>query len=258
MGKVMLGTNWKMHKTVRESKQYTKKLLDFTEKYENIQFFIIPPYTNLWHVKEMINNSNMFIGAQNMHYKSEGPFTGEISPKMLKEIDLDIVQLGHSERRQYYNENDYEINKKVLTSLNYKFTPLICIGENIEEKNYKITKEKLRMQVKITLKDVSLEDVRKVWLAYEPIWAIGKGGIPATPEYAEEAHGYIREILVELYGSEIANEVPLLYGGSVNPENALSLIKRKNIDGLFIGRSAWDLEQFFQIIEMVDNHIKTM
>ncbi|NMA87390.1 MAG: triose-phosphate isomerase [Tissierellia bacterium] len=256
MKKIMLGTNWKMHRTVEDAKKYTKELSNFIKDYENIQFFIIPPYTSLWHIREMTKDGSLLVGAQNAHYEPEGAFTGEISPKMLREIGLDIIQLGHSERRQYYNENDYEINKKVLAALDYDFIPLICIGENIHEKNHGVTKEKLRMQVKITLKDVPSEDVKKIWLAYEPIWAIGSSGIPATPEYAEEAHGYIREILTELYGSEIANEIPLLYGGSVNPENALPLIKRDNIDGLFIGRSAWDLKQFFEIIKDVDGYDK--
>lgn len=256
MKKVLLGTNWKMHRVVKDAKEYTEKLLEYANEYDSIQFFIIPPYTNLWDVKGVIPNRKVLLGAQNMHYESEGAFTGEISPKMLKEIDLEVIMLGHSERRQYFNENDYEVNKKAITALEYDFTTLICIGENIDEKNYGVTKEKLRTQTKIVLKDISPEDVQNIWLAYEPIWAIGADGIPASPEYAEKAHGYIREVLVELYGEEIANEIPLLYGGSVNPENAQSLIERDNIDGLFIGRSAWDLEQFIQIIDTVDNYIK--
>lgn len=249
MKKVLLGTNWKMHKTTEEATTYTKELLQLVKDYNQFQFFIIPPYTDLWEVRRIAEKSELLIGAQNMHYEDEGAYTGEISPKMLKEIGINIVELGHSERRQYYNENDYSVNKKAAVAIKNEFIPLICVGEYLEDKKYGITEEVIRKQVKIALYGISSKDIQKIWLAYEPVWAIGVNGIPAEPSYASKVHTCIRNVLNELYGSEIAKEVPILYGGSVNEENGVKLIQEKDIDGLFIGRSAWDVSNFRVIVE---------
>jgi L-erythrulose 1-phosphate isomerase len=253
--KILLGTNWKMHKTVEEALKYTNALKELAKDFSQFKFFIIPPYTDLWHVKKELGDSGILLGAQNMHWEEEGAFTGEISPRMLKEIGIDIIELGHSERRQYYNENDYTVNKKAVAALEKGFIPLICIGEYIEDKNYGVTEEVIGRQLKIALHGVSDEDVQKVWIAYEPVWAIGANGIPAEPSYASKVQSHIRKVLMSLYGEEIAREIPILYGGSVNIENCEALIQQRDIDGLFIGRAAWNTESFRVITEKVSKLI---
>jgi len=252
MKKILLGTNWKMHKTVAEAKSYTEKLRCLANDYHQFQFFIIPPYTALWEIKNQLKDSNLLFGAQNMHWEDDGPFTGEISPKMLEEIGINIVELGHSEIRQHNNENDYTVNNKVLAALKYDFIPLICLGENLMQKDYGVAEDIISCQLKIALNGVSKEEALKIWIAYEPVWAIGALGIPAEPSYASKIQTHIRMILSELYGKEYASKIQILYGGSVNEDNAATLIKQPNIDGLFIGRAAWKIETFRKICEQID------
>ncbi|MHB8065353.1 MAG: triose-phosphate isomerase [Ruminiclostridium sp.] len=248
MKRVLLGTNWKMHKTAEEAVNYTKELKELSRNFESFEIFIIPPYTDLWEVKKIVKDSSILLGAQNMHWEAEGAYTGEISPKMLKEIGIDIIELGHSERRQYYNETDFTVNKKVLAALNYGMIPLICVGEKLEDKEYGVSKEILSKQVKLALNGVLESQVSKIWIAYEPVWAIGEQGIPAEPSYIGEIHTHIRNILIELYGENSGTIVPILYGGSVNIDNSVAFIKQPNVDGLFIGRSAWMTENFHNIM----------
>lgn len=248
MKRVLLGTNWKMHKTAEEAVNYTKELKELSRDFEGFEIFIIPPYTDLWEVKKIVKDSSILLGAQNMHWEDEGAYTGEISPKMLKEIGINIIELGHSERRQYYNETDFTVNKKVLAALNYGMIPLICVGERLEDKEYGISKEVLARQVKLALKDVTEDQVPKIWIAYEPVWAIGEQGIPAKPDYIGEIHTHIRNVLIELYGEKSAKLIPILYGGSVNIDNSVPFIQQPNVDGLFIGRSAWDAKSFRDIM----------
>lgn len=256
MKRVLLGTNWKMHKTAEQAITYTKELKELSHDIEGFEIFIIPPYTDLWEVKKVLKDSSILLGAQNMHWEDEGAYTGEISPKMLKEIGINIIELGHSERRQYYNETDFTVNKKVLAGLNCGFIPLICVGERQEDKEYGISKEVLARQVKLALKNVSEKQVPKIWLAYEPVWAIGEQGIPAEPGYIGEIHTYIRNVLKELYGEKSSAKVPILYGGSVNIDNSVDFIQQPNVDGLFIGRSAWKAENFYNIILKIRDVLK--
>lgn len=252
MDKVFIGTNWKMHKTIKQGREYCRKLKEIIEKRDKrMQFFIIPSYTSLSSLREEVD-STILLGSQNMHWEDEGPFTGEISPTMLNEIGIDLVELGHSERRQYYNENDFDLNKKVLAALNHEMIPLLCIGEKIEDKENEISKESLSIQLKIGLKNVSLEQTKKLWIAYEPVWAIGAGGTEADPEYVYIMHDHIRSVLVEIFG-DAGSEIPILFGGSVNRGNAIPYLRGENVNGLFIGRSAWDLEKFEPIIEDIEN-----
>ncbi|SES78091.1 triosephosphate isomerase (TIM) [Salinibacillus kushneri] len=248
MNKLWIGTNWKMTKGIADGLTYTKELKRISEKLStSIELFIIPSYTALVPIKEEVRHSRIHLGAQNMHWENEGAFTGEISPKMLKEIGIDIVELGHSERRQYYNENDRDINKKVHAGLHYGFTPLVCIGENIEQKNNNISKETLAMQLKVCLKDLTKEQADKVMVAYEPVWAIGEKGTPADPEYVAHIHRFIRQTLVEMFG-EAGYKVILLFGGSVSKHNFLDYINSQDVNGLFIGRAAWNTKSFEEIL----------
>jgi triosephosphate isomerase len=255
MDKVYIGTNWKMHKTIQQGREYCRKLKEIIGKRdERIQFFIIPSHTSLTSLREEVD-STILLGAQNMHWEEEGPFTGEISPTMLKEIGIDLVELGHSERRQYYNENDHDLNKKVLAALDNEMIPLLCIGEKMEDKENGISKESLSIQLKIGLKNVSPDQTKKLWIAYEPVWAIGVGGTEAEADYVYIMHDHIRNVLIELYG-DAGREIPILFGGSVNRGNAIDYLRGENVDGLFIGRSAWDLELFEPIIDDIEQLIK--
>lgn len=251
MKKLLLGTNWKMHKTSEEAMKYTKELLEATKELDSFQFFIIPPFTDLWGVRKLTMNTHILMGAQNMHWEEQGAFTGEISPTMLKEIGIDLIEIGHSERRQYYNENDYAVNKKVRAGLAHGFIPLVCVGEQLIDKEYNVTEEVIGRQVKIALDGISSEDAKKIWLAYEPVWAIGNAGIPAEPSYAGKIHTHIRNVLIGLYGEETASKIPVLYGGSVNHDNAEALIKQPNVDGLFVGRTAWDAQSFRRLADLL-------
>lgn len=162
---------------------------------------------------------------------------------MLKELNLGLVMIGHSERRHVFGETDIEENKKVKTALRHGFTALLCIGETKEQKDYGISPEVLRTQLKVGLHDIPMDKLDKVWIAYEPVWSIGVNGTPASPEYAESMHKIIKETLSELF-QENASQIPVLYGGSVNPQNADKLIVQPSIDGLFTGRAAWDADKF--------------
>lgn len=186
-----------------------------------------------------------------MHWEEEGAFTAEISPLMLKDYNIDLIELGHSERRQYYNENDYDINKKLKAAYSFDFKPLICVGEKEIEKNYELGPEIISLQLKTIFNNIKREDAKKAWIAYEPVWAIGEGGKPATSEYAEKIHQLIRDKMAELYDDQLAAEITILYGGSVNYDNAIDFISEANIDGLFIGRAARKADSFSEIIHLV-------
>lgn len=255
MKKVLLGTNFKMHKTINETIEYVSELNKLTNKLDKMQFFIVPSFVSLSEVKKTIKDTNILLGAQNMHWDDEGAYTGEISPVMLKEVGVDIIELGHSERRQYYNETDFTVNKKVLSSLKFDFTTLICVGEPLIYKEYGTSYEYLSLQIKIALKAVEEKDMKKVWIAYEPLWAIGEKGIQAEPSYIGEIHDSMRKVLIELYGEKIGHEVPILFGGSVNYNNSAEYLKLSNVDGLFIGRAAWDAKKFSLIAKMLNDTV---
>jgi L-erythrulose 1-phosphate isomerase len=253
MNKIWIGTNWKMTKTIAEGISYTKELKQIAyELTSNIELFIIPSYTALVDTKKELSGSRIKLGAQNMHWEDTGAYTGEISPKMLDEIGLDLVELGHSERRQYYNENDLDINKKVLAALQYGIKPLVCIGENIVQKNNFISREVLAAQLKVCLKGLSEEQAKQILVAYEPVWAIGEKGIPADPEYVGEIHSFLRQSLVEMFPGN-GREIPLLYGGSVNLDNFLKYMDQQDVNGLFVGRTAWNMETFTVLLRELEN-----
>ncbi len=249
---IWIGTNWKMTKTLSEGLSYNKKIQEFTQSFKNpIKLFIIPPFTSLYKIKEELSNGDILLGSQNMHWEDRGAYTGEISPLMLKEIGIDLIELGHSERRQYFNENDQDINKKVHAALRHQFRPLICVGENKEQKDYRISLEILAQQLKICLYGVKKTQLPNIVIAYEPIWAIGEKGTPAEASYVSHIHDHIRSVLENMYGTSALN-VPLLYGGSVNTRNFSSYLENKNVNGLFIGRAAWDTKSFEEILKNID------
>ncbi len=250
--KLYMGSNLKMYKTIGQTVDYLRELTSLTSDISRdlLELFILPSYLTLDRVTQQVDRSLVRLGPQNMCWADEGQFTGEISPVMMEELGLDLVMIGHSERRHVFGETDEEENKKVLAGVQHGFTTLLCIGETGEQKEFGISREVLREQMIVGLSGVKKDQVGQIWIAYEPVWSIGVNGTPATPEYAEEMHAAMRECLVELFG-EAGNTIPLLYGGSVNPGNANELIVCPHIDGLFTGRAAWDAKKFNALIRGV-------
>ena len=249
--KLYFGSNLKMYKNIQDTVAYLQKLVENTKDIsrDEIELFIIPSYTTLESATKNVDRDYVLLGAQNMCWEDQGQFTGEISPCMLEEMGLDLVMIGHSERRHVFGESDVEENKKVKAALSHGFKTLLCIGETAEQKEYGISAETLRSQLKIGFYGVSPEECKNIWVAYEPVWSIGVNGTPATADYAERMHKEIKNCLVELFGEE-GREIPALYGGSVNPGNAEELIVQPSIDGLFVGRAAWQADKFNDLIHM--------
>ena len=247
--KLYFGSNLKMYKNIHDTVEYLQDLVAYTKdiRRDEIELFIIPSYTTLESATKNVDRTYVKLGAQNMCWEDEGQFTGEISPLMLKELGLDLVMIGHSERRHVFGETDMEENKKVKAALDHGFTTLLCIGETAEEKNYGISAEVLRTQLKVGFHDVPKTQIPNIWVAYEPVWSIGVNGTPATADYAEEMPKVIKQTLLEIFGSAGA-DIPVLYGGSVNPGTANDLIVQPSIDGLFTGRAAWQADKFDKLI----------
>ncbi|KZL88991.1 triose-phosphate isomerase [Clostridium magnum] len=253
LDKLYIGTNTKMYKTIKDTEEFVSKLYELTADInrEEMELFVIPSFTTLNNARKTVSKEQLMLGAQNMCWEEQGQYTGEISPIMLQEIGIDLVMIGHSERRHIFCERDLEENKKVISAIEHGFTALLCVGETEEQKENGISDEILRVQLKCGLKNVTKAMAEKLWIAYEPVWAIGVNGKPASAEYANEKQAVIKRCLMELFGEESGSEIPVLYGGSVNNQNAPELIEKENIDGLFIGRSAWNAENFSNIIHMV-------
>lgn len=247
-----MGTNLKMYKTTKETVSYLTELYELTRDIDdtNLTLFVIPSFTSLESARRCVPLSGVTLGAQNMHWEDEGQFTGEVSPLMVKETGAQIIEIGHSERRHVMGETDEQENKKVRTALRHGFTALLCIGETKQQKDLNISDEILSIQLKAGLHGVGKQELGRIWIAYEPVWAIGVNGTPASAEYAAQKHGVIKAVLKGLYGADAA-QTPVLYGGSVNPGNAGELIVQDNIDGLFVGRSAWNAADFNSLIRQV-------
>lgn len=252
MEKLYLGSNTKMYKTIADTVSFLTRLDENTRDLsrDKLELFIIPSYTTLKDARLCVPREAVTIGAQNMGWEEQGQFTGEISPLMLKEVGAELIEIGHSERRHVLHETDEEENRKVLCALRNGLRVLLCVGETAEQKAYGVSDEILRTQLKIGLYGVDAKDAGRVMVAYEPVWAIGVNGVPADPEYVARRHACMRQTLAELFGEKDPS-VPILYGGSVNLENCEGLIALPNVDGLFIGRAAWDADNFNQIIRRV-------
>lgn len=250
MKKLYFGSNLKMYKGIEDTTKYLQGLVERTKDIgrDEIELFIIPSFTTLESAVNCCEREYVRIGAQNMCWEEEGQFTGEISPRMLEEMGINLVMIGHSERRHVFGETDVEENQKVQAALKHGFKTLLCIGETADEKKYGISAEVLRTQLKVGFYGVDASQVDNIWVAYEPVWSIGVNGTPATAEYAQEMHQVIKETLEEIFG-EAGKEIPVLYGGSVNPGNANQLIVQPSIDGLFVGRAAWQADAFEKLIK---------
>ena len=245
MRKPIITGNWKMHKTIAEALEFVNDVKDKVNN-DNVEAVICAPFTLLKDLKEATKGTNIKIGAQNMHFEEKGAFTGEISPLMLKELDMDYVVIGHSERRQYFNETNETVNKKVLKALEVGIDPILCVGETLEEREAGNTKDVCKVQVEKALENVSKEDLAKVVIAYEPVWAIGTGKT-ATSEDANDVIAYIREVVANLY-KELANEVRIQYGGSVKPSNVAEIMNQSDIDGALVGGASLEANDYVKLV----------
>jgi triosephosphate isomerase len=232
-----------------ETAEYLGELAKRTKDIDRneMELFIIPSYTSLAEAAKTVEPHLVKLGAQNMCWEEKGQFTGEISPLMLKELGIELVMVGHSERRHVFHESDEEENRKVRCVLEQGMKALLCIGETAKEKEYSTSAETLRTQLKVGLYKVSEKWIPDIRIAYEPVWSIGVNGTPASAGYAQRMHRMIKQTLIEVFG-EAGGKIPVLYGGSVNLQNAEELIVQPDIDGLFVGRAAWDAEPFDRLI----------
>ena len=246
MRRLLIAGNWKMHKTVPEAIELVRELKELTADVDDRDILVCPPFTALYPVGRELQGTNIALGGQNMFYEEQGAFTGEISPIMLKDVGCSYVILGHSERRHIFGETDELINRKVLSAAEHGLTPILCVGEKIEERESGETEKVVERQVKEGLRGFNPEN--EFVIAYEPVWAIGTGKT-ATPELAQEVHAFIREILSELFGKEKAEKTRILYGGSVKPENAKGLLEMPDIDGALVGGASLKADSFAKIVK---------
>jgi L-erythrulose 1-phosphate isomerase len=243
-----IGTSWKMNKTLAEARAFADGLAASSFAFNDaVQPFVIPPFPYIAEVAARLAKTRVKVGAQNMHWADHGAWTGEISPIMIKDCGATLVEIGHSERRTHFGETDETVALKVQAALRHGLTALVCIGDTRAEYDVGETSAALERQVRGLLKYVSGNAKGNVIIAYEPVWSIGDGGTPAAPEFANEQHVKIDALVRKLTGDAL----PILYGGSVNPQNCVALATQSNIDGLFIGRSAWDVQGYIGIMKAV-------
>ncbi|MGN1318524.1 MAG: triose-phosphate isomerase [Lachnospirales bacterium] len=246
MRKRIVAGNWKMNKTPSEAVKLCELLKDKVNT-DEIDVVFCVPFVNLMAVKDALKETKIKVGAENLHFKDSGAFTGEISAPMLKEIGVDYVIIGHSERRQYFGETDETVNLKVLKAFEYGITPIVCVGETLEEREDDITIEKIAIQIKKGLKGLTPEMAKEVVIAYEPIWAIGTGKV-ATKEQAQEVCAEIRKVVSNMFGEDTANEMRIQYGGSVTGASAPELFAMADIDGGLVGGASLK-EDFENIVK---------
>ena len=244
--KAVIAGNWKMNKTPSEAKVLLEEIAPLV-KDADCEVIACVPYVDICTAVDTVKGTNIKIGAENCHWEEKGAFTGEISTGMLKELGVEYVVLGHSERRQYFGETDETVNKRTKAVLKAGLKPIVCVGELLWERKCNITEEVVSRQIKLDLFDVSAEEVKNVIIAYEPVWAIGTG-MTATDEQAEEVCALIRNTLAKLYGQEIADGITIQYGGSMNDGNAESLLSKENVDGGLIGGASLVASKFAAIV----------
>jgi len=245
--KTIIAGNWKMNKTPAQAKALIEELKPLVSKAKWCEIVLCVPAVDIPAAVKAAKGFKVAIGAQNMHFEKSGAFTGEISAEMLTELGVKYVILGHSERRQYFAETDVTVNKKVHVALEAGLRPIVCVGESLEQRELGITLEHIRLQVKVALKDVDATNVKRVVIAYEPIWAIGTGRT-ATADQADEVCGAIRDCIREMYGARVARAVTIQYGGSMNAKNAAELLSKTNVDGGLIGGAALKAPDFAAIV----------
>jgi triosephosphate isomerase len=248
MRKKMIAGNWKMYKTPEQTAAFFRDFLPRVSTHTRDEIVIFPPFIDLQTALHSAEGSNVSIGAQNLHWEKEGAFTGEISAIMLTAIKVMHVIIGHSERRQYFNETDDTVNRKLETALENGLTPIVCVGEVLEERDAGLTEDVLRRQCVRAFNGISARKAAKLVVAYEPVWAIGTGKT-ATPQIASDAHAVIRHEVEKSFGNDFAENLRILYGGSVKPENANVLMSESEIDGALVGGASLDPVSFSEIVQ---------
>ena len=242
--KVIVG-NWKMNMLPNEAISFIENITPIVKNTQN-EVILCVPYTDLFYSLLTAQGTNIKIGAQNMHWEEKGAYTGEVSGQMLKSIGVEYVIIGHSERRQYFAETDETVNLKVKSAIQNELKPIVCVGETLEQRELGTAEEIITEQTELALKGLAKEQVSNIILAYEPIWAIGTGKT-ATSEDANNSIKAIRQKVLELYGEDVANQIIILYGGSVKPENAKELFSTSDIDGGLVGGASLRVEEFSKI-----------
>src|ERR1700688_2655894 len=246
--KRLIAANWKMYKTPAHAEEFLRVCLPALTSHSTSEIVVCPPFTSLAVVCAITRGSNIRVGGQNMHWEKEGAFTGEISAGMLLAVGCTHVIIGHSERRQYFGETDDTVNLKLKTALEAGLTPIVCVGEVLEEREAGLTEDVLRRQCLRAFHAVSTKKAGKLVVAYEPVWAIGTGKT-ATPQLAAESHSLIRGEATKAFGEQFANNLRILYGGSVKPENAKTLMAEEEIDGALVGGASLDPKSFAAIVK---------
>ncbi|MBS4537768.1 triose-phosphate isomerase [Clostridium sp. D2Q-11] len=246
MRRPIIAGNWKMNKTLSQSVDFIKEIKHLGDN-TDVEVVVCVPFISLDRVKKELEGTNVKLGSQNIHWEESGAYTGEVSPLMLKEIGIDYAIIGHSERRQYFNETDETVNKKVKTSLNHGINPIICVGETLEEREENKAQDKVKTQVIKALKGVEENQMKDIVLAYEPIWAIGTGKT-ASSEDANEMISFIRNIIEDIYNEEISEEIRIQYGGSVKPANVTEIMNQPDIDGALVGGASLKKDDFTDLV----------
>ena len=250
----LVAGNWKMFKTCPEAVESARQLVQRISDATGVEVMIAPPFTALAPVSDALNESNISLGAQNLFWEKEGAYTGEISPVMLVSAGCRYVIIGHSERRQYFGENDGTVNKKIQAALDASLTPILCIGESENERESDKTFSVLDKQIKNGLKDLVLKDLELMILAYEPVWAIGTDKT-ATSDQAQEVHQFLRSLLKKYFGTTFSQLIRILYGGSVKPDNISELMAMPDVDGALVGGASLDPDTFSKIVHHIGSSL---
>lgn len=246
--KKLIAANWKMYKTPEQTTAFFTEFLPMVAGHSRDEIVVCPPFVDLHAAVAAAHGSNVAVGAQNIHWAKEGAFTGEVSPGMLTAIQVTHVIIGHSERRQYFNETDDTVNRKLEIALENGLTPIVCVGEVLEEREAGLTEDVLRRQCTRAFNGISARKAAKLTVAYEPVWAIGTGKT-ATPQMATDAHMVIRHEAEKAFGKEFAQGLRILYGGSVKPDNATALMSETEIDGALVGGASLDPASFVKVVK---------
>jgi triosephosphate isomerase len=248
MRRKLIAANWKMYKTPSQTRAYVREFLPMVADHARDEIVVCPPFVDLFAAVEAAKGSNVAIGAQDVYWKDEGAFTGEISPAMVLAAGCTHVIIGHSERRQYFGETDDTVNLKLKAALEAGLTPIVCVGEVLEEREANLTEDVLRRQCLRAFHAISAKKAAKLVIAYEPVWAIGTGKT-ATPQLASEAHALIRGEAAKAFGEDFADGLRILYGGSVKPDNAKPLMAKPEVDGALVGGASLDPKSFATIVK---------
>lgn len=243
----IIAGNWKMYKTVPEAVLLARGIRNHLTEPPKVEVVLCPPYTALAAVRDVIRESPILLGAQDMHWEKSGAFTGEVSAEMLLDFGCKYVIIGHSERRQLFGETNESVQRKVRSALSAGLSPILCVGERLKERETGLTERVVQEQLQSGVRGLDSPEIRRVVVAYEPVWAIGTGKT-ATPAQAEEVHRFIRGLLRDLYDTSVAEEIRIQYGGSVKPDNVSALMHEPDIDGALVGGASLDVESFVKIV----------